>query len=1074
MTKVAEWLAGFSNAEMSYVLQASKNWAKNPDYQAFNGAPADIRLNEVYLPYEMFSLKGGQMHAYARFNPITNEWYVFSNSKNDIRSNYTTTIYSNFENVLETMQKFGKVERRRRSPLYQDDKIGSDFVDIVTDTNVSDLKRKGLNLWQGLQNEYLPVFRLVNALGKQGRFGVFDITQALMTYDSKAGNLLANFDRDYVGPIMDLLKEARKNGASTEAINNFLIAQTAEERNTQVKKINPKIPFGSGMGPRTRTKKDGTVIVGYLDVLEEVNNSPYRDQLYAIGNLLDKMSLAKVAYEINTGLISVKDGAARNAAYLHYRNLSGVNVTLTDSKGNPITLDEDMSSVPNVGYKFNAKGTDKRAMGRGDLAPDVLARTLVGFESSIIRGQKNIIAQKVLAMLETNYDPNFASINEQSYVQKVGADGLVQLVEDPNYISRKDVMVAKMNGIPVTIRFKQIGKGSVGEALHGMVYPPEATWFLNGLGSYNRLIGQMLTTWNIAWVPVNFVRDIQTMFNNAAVNGKLGKGAARAMFKALPSAMHVVIYDSFAKIRTTTPQGALAKKGIMAFLNVKKPNRAMYQAYLEAKKEGGLTSFINNKDLDQQIIRINDAINGVHGPKWVLSKTQGVLDLLEFITLPLEMAPRIAAYKIAKDSRYGGMKTPDAAVFAKEITVNFNMKGSYKGLRQWFLFFNPAVQGTAGMLKLAYNNKGKFGLLAGSWIAFGMVMNMLGRALSGDDDDGVNKIDKLPVYKRATSIVIRADQRGEAIPLPYGWNALYAIGHFAMDSLKYGVPYDVTAKRILTTVFEAFSPVGGSIADSSDPLKALAKTAVPTAGLPLVEYMVNENRFGAPIYKDDKRGSSDSDSDTKKAFRSVSPISQAFVNSLQEMTGGSRIDKRGIDINPALIDHFIGGYLPGTINEIYKGASTAARKAKGLDVGREKEPIIDRFSAYAPEMRDADTFRRVKLEMEGVIDQLKVLDPNSARSKELNREYPGVRSAWEGIKIADANIRNVGSQLNKLETSIDAIEINKTLDGAELEAEKARLVRAQNEARANLKKLYSSATQRFIQAGFKDRVVSGN
>jgi hypothetical protein len=192
------------------------------------------------------------------------------------------------------------------------------------------------------------------------------------------------------------------------------------------------------------------------------------------------------------------------------------------------------------------------------------------------------------------------------------------------------------------------------------------------------------------------------------------------------------------------------------------------------------------------------------------------------------------------------------------------------------------------------------------------------------------------------------------------------------------------------------------------------------------------------------------------------------------MTGGSRIDKKGIDLNPALIDHFIGGYLPGTINEIYKGLSTAARKEKGLDVGREREPIVDRFSAYVPEMRDADTFRRVKGEMEGVIKQLQILKPDSERAKELNKEYPGVRSAWDAIKIADANIRNVGSQLNKLEDSLDAIEINKTLEGAELEAEKARLVKTQNETRANLKKLYASATQRFIQAGFRDRVVSGN
>jgi hypothetical protein len=541
------------------------------------------------------------------------------------------------------------------------------------------------------------------------------------------------------------------------------------------------------------------------------------------------------------------------------------------------------------------------------------------------------------------------------------------------------------------------------------------------------------------------------------------------MIKALPAAMHVTLFAAINDINVKTPAGQKAKNGLLAFVGMRKPSREMYAAYLEAKKEGGLTSFINRNNLEDQIIDIERAINGPKGIEVPIVKIKGLLKFLELVILPLEMAPRVATYKVARDPRFGNMSKPDAAVLAGEITVNFNMRGSGKELRQLYLFFNPAVQGTAGMIKLAYNNKGKFAALAGAWMTFGMMMNVLGRALSGDDDDGINKIDKLPVYKRGTSIVIRADKRGEAIPLPYGWNALYATGYFPMDSLMYGVPWSVTAKRIAATWFEAFSPVGGSIADASSPAVAVAKTVAPTFTLPVIEWMLNENRHGSPIYKDDDYNKTPVP-DTQKAFRSVSPISKWTTDKIHALTGGNPFTREGVDINPALIDHIVGSYLPGTINETYKLASTAVRQAKGLDVGREKEPLFDRFSAYVPEMKDAETFRKVKDEMGEVINEMKNTPDNSPRKAELNKRFPKVESAWEAIQITDKNLRDQSSLFNNFERQTEVMRLNNTIT-PERETE---LIARQNQLKANTKALYKMATQRFIEAGFRDRLVSGN
>ena len=144
------------------------------------------------------------------------------------------------------------------------------------------------------------------------------------------------------------------------------------------------------------------------------------------------------------------------------------------------------------------------------------------------------------------------------------------------------------------------------------------------------------------------------------------------------------------------------------------------------------------------------------------------------------------------------------------------MRGNNEAVRALYLFFNPAVQGTAQMYELFKNNKGRFTVLAGSLMAMGFIVSSLTRAQGDGEDDeykkkhGKNVLDDIPTYKRATSIIVAPNERWGAIPLPYGWNAFYAAGAFMADSVNGPVPATTTAKRIMQAFFEAFSPVGGS------------------------------------------------------------------------------------------------------------------------------------------------------------------------------------------------------------------------------------------------------------------------
>lgn len=1020
LNRVADWMAKQTTAELAYYLKGAQETAKNGGYNVFDGAPAAIRLAEERLPYELFSLKGDTTTAYARFNPVTQTWSVFKATGNDIRDGYTAVVMDEYTDVLEFMRKAGYVERRKRSGAFVDDKLPGDMPTMSAITDITGMKRWMRDMITRYQNEYKPVFDVVDYLKAQGRLtDRMDVKTALLLYERKTGAVVEHFRRNYVEPIMKLVGEAKEQGADYEMINRFLLARHAEERNKQIARVNPKMPDG-GSGMTTAEAKT---------FLASLRNNPALSTLQEIGRMTDKMSDQKLKYQVNTGMITIKQANAQRAAYKNYVNLSGLKEGL-DGFDDPSRLAG--------GSKFNVKGKEQRAMGRESEATDILGRTILGMEAALIRGQKNLVAQRVLAMVEANYDPNFAVVNEIAYKKMIGEDGMVTEQEDPDYIRRKDVMVAKINGIPVTIRFKDTERGSFADAIHGMVYPPDSSPWLAKLGQFNQILGQMLTTWNPAWVAINFTRDVQTMYFNAASDGRITKAQAAQMVKALPGAIKTALY--------------MASNGKLN-LNV---DPEMVRIYNEMKLSGGLTSFLNRKDLEEQVNEIHQMLGERTKAQKVGDKFKDILNLMEYMTLPMEIAPRLAAYKVVRDN---GFTAEQAAVFSGEITVNFNMRGSVKEMRQLFLFFNPAVQGSAKMVSLARNNPGRLTGYAFAFAGLGAMANLIARAAGDDDEAGRNALDKVPVYKRATSIVIAPDVPGGAIPIPYGWNAFYSFGHFMVDSMLGVQPLDVTAKRIAKTAFEAYTPLGTAGLDSKSAVGTVLKGVSPTATLPIVEWVMNENRYGAPIRKEGDQFGGAALPDSQMAFRSVSPISKSIAEGLNEITGGNKYKAGAIDINPAAIDFIIGSYMPGLINEGYKTASTAARIARGEEVKNTPLPLIDRFTAKTPEGFDAGAFRRAKELIETSYNEYKNVPE---RRSEIIAESPG-------LLRAHAIVASTTQQIREVRASLAAIEKNSGFT----EAEKVDRL---NKTRARETALYNRAVKAVMDAGpeFKEAVMAAD
>lgn len=1017
---VANWLSKYTNAEVMYVLRAARDAARNGGVPVLNGAPADVLLSEVRMPYEMYSTRDGETTAYARYNPVTMQWYVFTpkQGSTNINTDYqsTTMPHDRFDDVLAEMKRNGKTMRRMRSGLFVDNRLPTDNVQIQDPRDVGGWFKRAM-YWAAIraQNEYLPIFKVVQQLEKAGRMADFmNPMKALKLLERKtAARLEKQVEQKFVEPITALLKEGGAKGMTSEDVNKFLLARFAPLRNEQIAKINPEMPdSGSGMSTAEARR-----------TMSRYAQSAYATELNAIGRLLDQMSNDKIDGMVADGMITVQEAQKMKAAYpFGYVNLSG------QSKENS-KFDEAIDPLELAGgRKLNLRGKLQRALGRGEgnEATDILARTVAAYEASIIRGEKNRVAQTVLAMAESNPDPTFYMVNTQAWTRKPGEDGIVREVLDKDYIRRPDVFVAKVRGIPVTIEFMQMGDGTVAQALHGTVYPPEANMVVTFLRTFNNKIGQLITTYNPAWAAVNFMRDVQTMYFNAAADGRITKEMARTMLRDLPKAIRTSLHVAGWPVQ---------------------PDPNWLEAFNQMKADGGLTGFSMREALEDKVKEIERALAGKD--KNFLQKLG---DFAEKITLPMEMATRLSAYKTVRDN---GFSRTDAAVFSGEITVDFNARGSAQGLRAMYLFFNPAIQGTAKMYQLMRDNPKQVAKYAFALAGMGALTNLLARALGGQGEDGEDKLDQLPTFKRATSIVLYPDMPMGAMPIAYGWNAFFAVGHFGVDWILGKQTLTETAKRIGTTAIEAFLPAGSSGLESQTAIGKIAKGLTPTAGQPILEYLMNENRYGAPIRMSGSTFGGAERPDSEMAFRSVNPISKMIAQGANRVTGdgltsGTKFLPGMIDFNPAAIDHFVAAYIPGFATEAYKFAGTMVRLARGEEIARTPLPLIDRFSAYPPEGFDAGAFRRLATFVDTRWTAWEKTE-SAAESDAIKAKYPELGEAKAIVSGTEKLVRKLNSEIA-------------FLDNTTMFPESER-VQMMNERKEQLKKVYGEAVKEASKLG---------
>ncbi|EGJ7863592.1 hypothetical protein INU39_003053 [Escherichia coli] len=771
-------------------------------------------------------------------------------------------------------------------------------------------------------------------------------------FHGKAENDLNVMKERYVQLLAKLLADYKIAQAD---LDEYLYARHAPERNAHIAKINPKMPDGGS----------GMTNAEAAEIMQRVRNSGKQAQYDRLAGIVDDMLARRRELIREAGLEESGVVDAWQNAYRYYVPLKGQDV-------------DGMVSLPRTGKGFTIGGRESRqAMGRASRAQSPSTQAIQDLSESLIRHRKNEVGNAFLKLVQDNPDKDYWQVFTDDRPDTMRA--IAERVDPETGETRREVVERPVPMAMMADRYfttKKNGKTyyiklhdpRLMRAMKSMG-PETSNAFVRTLGKVNRFLATVNTSYNPEFLVSNFIRDVQTAVMNLKAeqgrsDGKL-KGldnlSALAVAKDSRSAMSAV-YASL-RGKTLTGKGAQWQK-----------------VWKEFVEDGGKTGWFNMGDLEGQQKEMDRLVSLAKGG-WKgqsIGAWNSFLNLVEDANGAVENALRLSAYKHARDA---GLSRQQAASLAKNMTVNFNRRGEQGALmNSLYMFANASIQGTANLVRTLGHLNGEGPLLerlrwknlnvpqkiALAAVGAGYLLGSLNRSVAGEDDDGVNWYDKVPSHVKERNLVIMKSvfggKAGEywSIPLPYGYNVFFLLGHTA-EGVAAG---DLTASRaagnVVGGVLGAFSPVGS---ETSETLSgALLKNAAPTILRPFANLAMNENFMGAQIYQENMPFGTPKP-DSQLGRRSTPEAYKAFASWLNAFSGGSQYRPGAVDITPESLKFWIDYISGGTGRFISKTTDAAVKSLNGIDIPEQQVPFLGKISGevmpYADQQKMYDRMTEV-------------------------------------------------------------------------------------------------------------------
>ena len=617
---------------------------------------------------------------------------------------------------------------------------------------------------------------------------------------------------------------------------------------------------------------------------------------------------------------------------------------------------------------YEGKPLTKTAKGRTSLAEDPMAIIASMAQRSIIEANRNKMKQTFLNFV-LNHPTSLATVGEQWYIKNAlgeweRSDANIPANATPDEISKiieehelemqrlaeQGAAIKQRNGLKLdkrvingegaehTIKVWRGGKEyviyingnpAVAQAVNGLTNPDTQgsdlpKWAKIGAAQLKNFLSGVYTSFSPAFVLTNFTRD--QLFASQAVYIKYGLKYKR---QASKNARNLLFSGALPRLVYKWEHGTLDL------------NNETERYFDEFMRGGGETGFTALRDIESIKKEIKDAING---NKANIAKRgwKSFINAVEFANRSAEDFSRFVTFMT---SRQQGKNIVDSIYDAKDITVNFNKKGSgemgSRFMNFAYIFFNAAVQSINNFGTMLKQHPARTMLIISKFGALGFGVPMLNAFLTalcggGDDDKYWDNMD----WVRRNNIVLRIpflEKTFISIPLPQELRPFYGMGEIAA-SILFGKETFSSGLQKAVEGFTGLLPIDFTGNGGNLPI-----TLTPTVLQPVAQYMFNTDYFGRKVYNDNEKKKFAPG--WTKAFSSTPPLLIDATKFFNSLTGGNDVDRGGVNLNPDVINHFVKGYFGGPATFVtqmssllYKGFKGNAKEIRWRDV-----PVASRF-----------------------------------------------------------------------------------------------------------------------------------
>ena len=723
---------------------------------------------------------------------------------------------------------------------------------------------------EAIQDRYNRWKQTTEDIRQQG--GVVNEANDFYLAEERYWGIVGAQNEDFSEEVNQFVKDVAADKLYLEDVALYAYAQHAPERNARIASQRATMPDG-GSGMMTQDA---------LDLLDEARQA-------GLEPVLQKHAATLRAWIQGTRDLLFANGMIDQNEYDAWTNMFSEYVPLRGLDGAP--------EQRGTGQGFNIRGREgKAAMGRKSRAKQIIEQIVQDRTRALTRIGKNDVGRSFGQFVIDNPSPNLWEINavENKPFSSVDANGN-RIIEERQQIVTDDRAVTFKDG---------------GKEVHVLVHDERLLEQLKNLNAdnpsrvvgaflfVNKILARLYTSLNPVFTAINGLRDLQAA--TVGVIDEIGFMAVPRLLANMPSAM-VESYKAEAGRRSND--------------------------YNDFRNTGGKTGFFNFRDIDAQTAELQAMLRDAERMAIDPRKFGPMaLRLIESLNSGIENGIRLASFKTARQS---GRALADAARISKNITVNFNRRGTMTPtLSAYFLFFNPAVQGTTRIIQAMANPK----VVATMGAAMaGVAALALRNAGMGEDDDGVAWWDKIPSEVKERNLVIvlppgasggdqvKGSQIGRyvKIPMPYGYNFFAVVANQAVDVWRNmadprrgATPLDAAAKAF-TAFMGAWIPVQ-ELGRSFETPASAALAAVPDALNPLAQIAINLSSFGRPLYPDDPQSKNVPDS-SKFFPGQAGSIFQQAAERMNSATGGDRYRSGLLDVTPAALETIARSYGGGPV-----------------------------------------------------------------------------------------------------------------------------------------------------------------